>query len=318
MAHLKLGTRKSPLALWQAEHVAALLQAHEPGLTVELVKISTKGDRILDTPLAKVGGKGLFVKEIEEALLDGRIDLAVHSLKDVPAELPKGLTLRAYPKRADPRDAWVSPQYASPVELPPGARVGTASLRRQCQLLQARPDLEVIPIRGSVETRLAKIETEGLHAVVLAAAGLERLGLGHRIRRKLDVNEMLPAVGQGILGIEIREKDEETSRRVGALDDSDARAMAVCERAMLHELGGGCQVPIAGHLVRDSKGWWLRGLVARPSGADMVRADGRVPLKVPLQELEALGRKVAVDLLNRGAGPILQELGMRADVSNEA
>jgi len=313
MAHLKLGTRKSPLALWQAEHVAAELKKRDALLSVELVTMSTKGDRILDAPLSRVGGKGLFVKEIEEALLRGDVDLAVHSLKDMPAELPQGLTMAAYPPRADARDAWVSPRSQTITDLPNKARVGTASLRRQCQLLAQRPDLDVIPIRGSVETRLKKIETENLHAVVLAAAGLERLGLGNRISRKLSPEEMLPAVGQGILGIEARHGDADVLLRLKTLEDPDARRMATAERAMLHALGGGCQVPIAGHLLKESDAWWLRGFVARPDGTDIIRAEARAPLNASDNELDALGRRVADAMLKQGAAAILKELGLREE-----
>lgn len=311
MAHLRIGTRKSPLALWQAEHVSALLRAAEPGLTVELVKMSTRGDRILDSPLANVGGKGLFVKEIEEALLRGDIDLAVHSLKDMPAELPKGLILGAHPPRADARDAWCSTSDGGIKELPQGARVGTSSLRRQCQIMAQRPDIEIVPIRGSVETRLNKMETEKLHAVVLAAAGLERLGLGHRISRRLSAEEMLPAVGQGILAVETRDGDANVKPRVAALEDADARRMALAERTLLGALGGGCQVPIAGHAARTEKGWWLRGLVARPDGTQVVTAEEHMTGTGSEEEFCAMGRRVADALLARGADVILKDMGIR-------
>lgn len=308
MAHIKLGTRKSPLALWQAEHVAAALSASEPGLTVELVKMSTSGDRILDAPLSRVGGKGLFVKEIEEALLQGEIDLAVHSLKDVPVDLPPGLTLAAFPRRADPHDGWISP-FGAVAELPRGARVGTSSLRRQCQLLAQRPDLEIVPVRGSVQTRLQKLDTENLSAVVLAAAGLDRLGLADRMKRRLTAEEMLPAVGQGILAIEIREDDHATRKRVATLHDADAHAAALTERAMLRALGGGCQVPVAGHAVREGGTWWLRGLVASPDGKTVVRADARAPARAE-PELGTLGLGVAQQLVKRGGGDILRAMGV--------
>jgi len=311
MTTLRIGTRKSPLALWQAEHVAALLKKADPALEVELVKMSTRGDRILDAPLAAVGGKGLFVKEIEEALLRGDIDLAVHSLKDMPAVLPPGLILGAHPPRADPRDAWVSPHAAGPATLPQRARVGTSSLRRQCQLLASRPDLEIVPIRGSVETRLNKIASDGLHAVVLAAAGLERLGLGHHIAQRLAPETMLPAVGQGILAVEIRESDPAVAARVAVLEDVDARLAALAERAMLAGLGGSCQVPIAGHAVRMPDGrWWLRGLVASPDGKRVVRADAQVAGGATDGQMTALGSSVASTLLQGGAGAILGELGI--------
>jgi hydroxymethylbilane synthase len=308
MAHLRIGTRRSPLAVWQAEHVAGLLREKEPLLTVELAAMSTRGDRILDAPLAHVGGKGLFVKEIEEALLRGDVDLAVHSLKDVPAQLPAGLVLHAFPPRADPRDAWVSKTTTSVAELPQRARVGTASLRRQCQILAQRPDVQVVPIRGSVETRLHKLETENLDALVLAAAGLDRLGLGARVARRLQPHEMLPAVGQGILALEIRQDDFETAARVRALDDDITRKAALCERALLQALGGGCQVPIAAHACLLAEGWWLRSLVADPGGAPLIRSEGRAPTHASCDELQALGTRVGQNLLSNGGRQILDAL----------
>lgn len=306
---LKLGTRKSPLAIWQAEHVAAALVTAHPALVVEICRFSTQGDRILDAPLSRIGGKGLFVKEIEEALLDGRIDLAVHSLKDMPAQLPTGLSLAVWPQRADPRDAWVS-GVASPLELPKGARVGTSSMRRACQLLAARPDLNVVSIRGSVQTRLEKLQTEKLDAVVLAAAGLDRLGLGEQIRTRLEPEQMLPAVGQGILAVEIRTGDDATLQRLAPLHHPPTAHAGAAERAMLAALGGGCQVPIAGHALQDAQGWWLRGMVAFPDGTGAVNAQGRASGDADVGQLQALGRKVAQELLDGGGRAVLESLGI--------
>jgi len=276
---LKIGTRRSPLALWQAEHIKARLEARHDGLSVELVGIETKGDKILDVALAKVGGKGLFVKELETALLDGGVDLCVHSTKDMPAEEPAGTTLAAFPTRADPRDCLASPDgkggTGGVAALPRGARVGTSSLRRQAQLLAQRDDLVIVPVRGNVATRLRKVTELDLTCVVLASAGLDRLENHAVITHRLSPEEMLPAAAQGVLAVQTRAGDERVNGLVSFLDDAAARTTTLCERAFLRGLGGGCQVPIAAHAVLDGDDVVLRGLVARPDGSAIVRVDGR-------------------------------------------
>jgi hydroxymethylbilane synthase len=303
---IRIATRKSQLALWQAEHVAAGLREAHPGLEVELVKLTSKGDKILDTPLAKIGGKGLFIKELEEGLLDGRADIAVHSMKDVPIieELPEGLHVPVVCKREDPRDAFVSNRYKSVDELPQGARVGTASLRRQSQLLERRPDLQILLLRGNVNTRLAKLDADEYDAIILACAGLKRLGFEERITDYLDPQVSLPAVGQGAVGIECRSDDEELNRLIGALDDADTHTRISAERAMNARLQGGCQVPLAGYAELEHGVIVLRGLVGRPDGSKVVRGvvSGRP------EDAEELGTVLADDLLSRGADAILKEL----------
>ena len=298
---LRIATRKSPLALWQAEHVAARLRAAHPGLAVELVGMSTQGDRILDSPLAKVGGKGLFVKELEVALLDGRADIAVHSMKDVPVEFPDGLHLPVILEREDPRDAFVSNAYARFEDLPQGARVGTSSLRRQCQLAARRPDLVIDSLRGNVNSRLAKLDAGQFDAIILAAAGLKRLGFADRIRCELEPETSLPAIGQGAIGIECRRDDARTGALIAVLDDPDTHLRLRAERALNTRLKGGCQVPIAGHAILDGDQLWLRGLVGEPDGSRMLRAERRGPAS----EAEALGVQLAEDLLALGADVIL-------------
>ena len=298
---LRIATRKSPLALWQAEHVAARLRAAHPGLAVELVGMSTQGDRILDSPLAKVGGKGLFVKELEVALLDGRADIAVHSMKDVPVEFPDGLHLPVILEREDPRDAFVSNAYARFEDLPQGARVGTSSLRRQCQLAARRPDLVIDSLRGNVNSRLAKLDAGQFDAIILAAAGLKRLGFADRIRCELEPETSLPAIGQGAIGIECRRDDARTGALIAVLDDADTHLRLRAERALNTRLKGGCQVPIAGHAILDGDQLWLRGLVGEPDGSRMLRAERRGPAS----EAEALGVQLAEDLLALGADVIL-------------
>ena len=298
---LRIATRKSPLALWQAEHVAARLRAAHPGLAVELVGMSTQGDRILDSPLAKVGGKGLFVKELEVALLDGRADIAVHSMKDVPVEFPDGLHLPVILEREDPRDAFVSNAYARFEDLPQGARVGTSSLRRQCQLAARRPDLVIDSLRGNVNSRLAKLDAGQFDAIILAAAGLKRLGFADRIRCELEPETSLPAIGQGAIGIECRRDDARTGALIAVLDDADTHLRLRAERALNTRLKGGCQVPIAGHAILDGDQLWLRGLVGEPDGSRTLRAERRGPAS----EAEALGVQLAEDLLALGADVIL-------------
>lgn len=301
---LRIATRKSPLALWQAEHVQARLLALHPGLQVELVTMSTKGDRILDSPLSKIGGKGLFVKELEQGMLEGSADIAVHSMKDVPAEFPDGLALGAILEREDPQDAFVSGQFGSVAELPQGARVGTSSLRRQCQLRARRPDLNILDLRGNVGTRLAKLEAGDYAAIILACAGLRRLGLAQRITHALTPEEMLPAIAQGVIGIECRADDAATRGLIDPLNDTDTRYRTLAERAMNATLSGGCQAPVAGYSELDNGILHLRGLVGRPDGSEMVRGE----ISGPVADAEQLGQQLADDLLARGARPILDEL----------
>ncbi len=301
---IKIGTRGSRLALWQANWVKNTLMEKFPGLTVELEIIKTKGDKILDVPLAKVGGKGLFVKEIEEALLDGRVDIAVHSMKDMPSEIPEGLCIGAVPEREDPRDAFVSNTLASVSELPRGGRVGTSSLRRSAQLKILRPDLEIVSLRGNLDTRLNKLETEGLDAIILAAAGLRRMGFADRITRLLDEETMLPAVGQGALSIECRENDPEIAPFVSSLDHAETRAVVMGERAFLHRLEGGCQVPIAGHGKPEGDTLRLCGLVASLDGTTLIKEN----ISGPKENSPALGRELAEILLAKGAKEILEQV----------
>lgn len=300
---IKIGTRGSNLALWQANWVKSELESRFPEITVTLEIIKTKGDKILDVPLAKVGGKGLFVKEIEEALLDGRIDLAVHSLKDMPAEIPAGLCIGAFPHRETPYDALVS-GGKSLANLDPGSRIGTSSLRRAAQVLHARPDLEIVSLRGNLETRLGKQESGEMDAVVLAAAGLKRMGYEDRISQLLDETIMLPAVGQGALCIEIRERDERIGPMIAALDHAHTRCVVLGERAFLARLEGGCQVPIAAHGNIDGDQFYLTGLVAALDGGTIIKAE----LSGPMNDSEALGVRLAEQLLDKDADVILEEL----------
>lgn len=301
---LRIATRKSPLALWQAEHVGAALQRQHPGLQVELVGMTTQGDRILDAPLAKVGGKGLFVKELEQGLLEGRADIAVHSMKDVPVDLPQGLHLAVIMPREDPRDAFVSNRYASLKDLPEGARLGTSSLRRQSQLAARRPDLRIAPLRGNVNTRLGKLDGGEFDAIILAAAGLKRLGFAQRITACLDTADSLPAIGQGAIGIECRVDDPRVNRLIGPLHHFDTALCVSAERAMNQRLMGGCQVPIAGHAQLRDGGIYLRGLVGRPDGSEIVRGEQQGSP----EEAQAVGLRLAEDLLGRGADAILKAL----------
>jgi hydroxymethylbilane synthase len=308
MPTLRLGTRKSPLALWQAEHVRAQLLARFPELTVELVTMTTEGDRILDRSLARVGGKGLFIKELESGLVEGRIDLAVHSLKDVTVTLPPGLHLAAFCEREDPRDAFVSNRYAGLAELPAGARVGTSSLRRQSQLRANFPKLEVITLRGNVNTRLAKLDRGEFDAILLACAGLKRLGFGERIRAALDPAESLPAVGQGAVCIECRRDDADTNRYLAVLDHAPTRICVSAERALNAALEGGCQVPVGGYAVLEGTQLHLRGFVGEPDGSQVVHGD----IRGPAANAAALGTQLAQELLARGARRILDKVYGRA------
>ncbi|HWR91299.1 MAG TPA: hydroxymethylbilane synthase [Desulfobacterales bacterium] len=299
-----IGTRGSRLALWQAEWVRAALAQRFPGTDFELAIIKTEGDKILDVPLAKVGGKGLFVKEIEEALLHGRADLAVHSMKDMPSEIPAALAIGAVPEREIPADVLISRNGLVLKELPAGGVVGTSSLRRAAQLRHLRPDLEVVPLRGNVETRLRKLDTERLAAVVLAAAGVKRLGLEQRVSEYLDHEAMLPAVGQGALCIEIREEDARIGPMVAALEDPATRTVVSGERAFLKRLQGGCQVPIAGHGRLDGAQFTLTGLVADLDGGTVIKHR----LSGPAAAAERIGIELAETLLGRGADAILKKL----------
>ncbi len=301
---LRIATRKSPLALWQAEHVRARLQEAHSGLVVELVTMSTQGDRILDSPLAKIGGKGLFVKELEQRMLAGDADIAVHSMKDVPAELPDGLEIGAILEREDPREAFVSNRYANVNSLPQGARVGTSSLRRQCQLRARRPDLEILDLRGNVGTRLGKLDAGDYDAIVLACAGLKRLGLGERISAALPPETMLPAIAQGVIGIECRSCDGWGAGLIDVWNDPQTATRTQAERAMNARLAGGCQAPVAGFSELVDGALELRGLVGRPDGSDIIHG----AISGPAADAAALGRELAEDLLGRGADVILQEL----------
>ena len=301
---LRIATRKSPLALWQANHVRDALMARNSGLDVELFTMTTQGDKILDTPLAKVGGKGLFVKELELGILEGEADLAVHSMKDVPVEFPDGLGLAAILEREDPRDALISNAFTSIDTLPQGARVGTSSLRRQCQLRARRPDLEVLDLRGNVNTRLAKLDIGDYDAILLAAAGVKRMGWEDRITELLPPEQFLPAIGQGAIGIEIRVADEKVSRIVEALNDEQTATRIRAERALNERLQGGCQVPIAGYSEISHGVMVLRALVGRPDGTELVQ--GVISGKP--EDAEELGQVLADDLLSRGAKQILDEV----------
>ena len=301
MKTLRIATRKSPLAVWQAEHVASELRRVHPDLEVELVRMTTQGDRILDSPLARIGGKGLFVKELEVALLEDRADIAVHSVKDVPMELPEHLELPVILEREDPLDAFVSNDYSSLDELPEGSRVGSSSLRRQCQLRARRPDLVVTDLRGNVNTRLAKLDSGEYQAILLAAAGLKRLGFQQRIRARLEPAVSLPAVGQGAIAIECRQGDEVVGPLIASLNHRDTSDRVRAERAFNRHLEGGCQVPLAAHAVLQGDRIRLQGLVGAMDGSRILYAetDG------PREEAEALGVALAVELLDQGAGELL-------------
>ncbi|WP_218945470.1 MULTISPECIES: hydroxymethylbilane synthase [unclassified Acinetobacter] len=301
---LKIATRQSPLALWQAEHIRARLEALHANLKVELVTFVTQGDKILDTPLAKIGGKGLFVKELEAALLDGRADLAVHSMKDVPMALPEGLSLAVICEREDPLDAFVSNTYNSFDDLPQGAKVGTSSLRRKCQILKQRPDLEIIDLRGNVGTRLSKLDAGNYDAIILASAGLKRLGLAERIRHTLEPVVSLPAVGQGALGLECRSQDQAVLDLILPLMHAETNSCVRAERAFNAYLEGGCQVPIAGYATLENGQIHLEGRVGSVDGQTLLKAQ---QVGLP-EQAEQLGVKLAQDLLTQGAGEILKAL----------
>ncbi|PSW13074.1 hydroxymethylbilane synthase [Photobacterium sanctipauli] len=301
---IRIATRKSPLAMWQAEFVKDALEQAHPGLSVELVPMVTKGDIILDTPLAKVGGKGLFVKELEVAMLEGRADIAVHSMKDVPVEFPEGLGLVTICEREDPRDAFVSNTYNNIDELPAGAVVGTSSLRRQCQLRAQRPDLVVKDLRGNVNTRLRKLDDGEYDAIILACAGLKRLEMEDRIRDAIAPETSLPAVGQGAVGIECRLDDQRVRGLLDALNHQETATRVLCERAMNNRLQGGCQVPIGSYSELQGDKIWLRALVGEPDGSQIVRGE----ISGDAADAERLGVKLADQLLADGAKTILDKL----------
>jgi len=301
---VRIATRRSALAMWQAEHIKAELERLHPGLAVELVGIKTRGDKILDVPLAKIGGKALFVKELEEAMLDGRADLAVHSMKDVPMDFPENLGLVAICERGAPTDAFVSNNYENVDALPDQAVVGTSSLRRQAQLQAYRPDLQIRTLRGNVNTRLAKLDAGEFDAIVLATSGLQRLGFDPRIRYELPADICLPAVGQGALGIECRLDDDELIAMLAPLAHADSSDRVMAERALNKRLEGGCQVPIGAYAVLEGDELYLRGLVGAPDGSRLITTEGRAPRA----EAEQLGRRLAEDLLAQGAGAILAEI----------
>lgn len=300
MARLRIGSRGSQLALWQANHISTLLQ--QQGHLVEIEIIRTTGDKITDVALSKVGTKGMFTKEIEEALADGRVDLAVHSLKDLPTELPAGFSLAAVPIREDPRDVFLSSKYSSVAELPPRARVGTSSLRRQAQLRAMRQDLELLPLRGNVDSRLGKLESGEFDAIILAAAGVSRLGLSSRARQPMQPEQMCPAAGQGALGIETRADDLPTIMALAFLDHAPSRAAVECERAALNALGGGCQVPIGALAQASGAQLMLQAIVASPDGQELIRESGEG------QDPHELGERIGHALLARGAHRILESV----------
>ena len=301
---LKIATRQSPLALWQANYVKDSLQQLYPDLTVELVPMVTKGDVILDSPLAKIGGKGLFVKELENALLNKEADIAVHSMKDVPMQFPEGLGLAVICKREDPRDAFVSNSYRTFAELPQGAVVGTSSLRRQCQLKALRPDLDIRSLRGNVGTRLSKLDNGDYDAIILASAGLIRLGLADRIASFIEVEQSLPAAGQGAVGIECRTDDVQVKQLLAPLADAETTCCVLAERAMNNHLQGGCQVPIGGYAVLQQGQLYLRALVGNVDGSQIIRAEG----KSAVENADVLGVQIAEQLLAQGADKILQSI----------
>lgn len=311
MKKLVLATRRSPLALWQAEFVKAQLEELHPGLTVELLPIQSQGDKILDTPLSKIGGKGLFVKELEASLLDGSADFAVHSMKDVPMQLPEGLILGPILERHAPTDALVSNQYKNLDEIPTGKVIGTSSLRRSCQLLATRPDLKINWLRGNIQTRMAKLDAGEYDAILLATSGLKRMGYNDRVQQDIPAEVLLPACGQGALGLELRANDPVTAELLAPLNHAPSAACVLAERAMNTRLQGGCQVPIGGYAVieaaentAEGEQLWLRALVGEPEGELILRAEARGPVS----QAEQLGIQVAEDLISQGAGKILTKV----------
>jgi len=303
-AKITIASRQSALAMWQARHVQARLAALSPGLPVEILGVTTEGDRWLSVSLASIGGKGLFVKELEDALAAGRADMAVHSAKDVPARLPEGYTLAAVLEREDPRDAFLSNRYPAPAALPPGARVGTSSLRRQCQLAARYPRLRIEPLRGNVDTRMRKLDEGQYDAVILAAAGLKRLGLAHRITSFLALEECLPAPGQGALGLECRTERIDLARLLARLGDAVTAGCVTAERAFSRALSGSCNVPLGAYAAIDGTAMRLRGFVGAPDGSRMVSGER----SGPVDDAEAIGIGLAEELKSRGAGKILAAL----------
>jgi hydroxymethylbilane synthase len=304
LSRIRIATRKSPLAMWQAEHVRDCLLRVQPDLQVELIGMETQGDKILDTPLAKVGGKGLFIKELEERMLDDMADIAVHSMKDVPVDLPEGLHLPVIMQREDPRDAFISHTYTSLAELPAGARVGTSSLRRQCQIRHRFPHLQIHDLRGNVGTRLRKLEEGQYDAIILATAGVKRLGLAELIRHSIEPEDMLPAIGQGAVGIECRIGDSAIEGLIQKLNHSETHIRVTAERGVNKKLFGGCQVPIAAHALLEGDQVHLRGLVGGVDGLEMIRAEQRGSA----ENAEAIGMALGDELLSLGADRILREL----------
>ncbi len=302
---LRIATRQSPLALWQAEFVKAELERIHTDLTVELVPMVTRGDKILDTPLAKIGGKGLFVKELELAMLENRADIAVHSMKDVPMEFPDGLGLSVICEREDPRDAFVSNHYKDIDSLPIGATVGTCSLRRQCQLKAKRPDIKILDLRGNVGTRLSKLDEGQYDAIILASAGLKRLGLSQRIAHEIEPDWMLPAGGQGAVGIECRTDDQKTLDYLAPLNHPTTASRVIAERAVNNKLQGGCQVPIGVFATIDQQSIHIKGLVGEVDGSRMIQDE----ISGDVTDAEPLGIELAEKLLAAGAGEILQAIG---------
>jgi hydroxymethylbilane synthase len=305
---IRIATRRSKLAMWQAEHVMALLRSAHPELPVELVPMSTQGDRVLDRALADVGGKGLFVKELEVAMQEGRADIAVHSMKDVPSELPTGFEIVAVLPRANPLDAFISRKYARFVDLPQGARVGTSSPRRQAQLRHARPDLRLELLRGNVDTRLRRLDEGELDAILLACAGLERLGIAHHVTEQLGVDLSLPAVGQGVIGIESRTGDTRSRDALQALHHAESFTRLVAERAFAATLGGSCHSPIAAHATLDGATLTVRGFIGAPDGGETYRDQ----LSGPADRAGSLGRELARRMQHAGAEQLLERLRQEA------
>ena len=304
LPEIRIATRSSPLALWQAEEVARRLMLLHPGLNVLLVQMKTQGDKLLDAPLSKAGGKGLFVKELEVGILEGRADIAVHSMKDVPVDFPEGLELQVIMQREDPRDAFVSNQYDSLASMPAGKRVGTSSLRRQMQIREVYPQLEIDWLRGNVNTRLAKLDEGDYDAIILASAGLIRLGFEQRIKRALEPEECLPAIGQGAIGIEVRSDDKAVKELIEPLAHADTMSCIAAERAMNQALSGGCQVPIAGFAQLTNGRIYMRGMVGEPDGSRILRAE----INGSARQAASLGKRLAADLLAQGAADILRRL----------
>jgi hydroxymethylbilane synthase len=303
---IRIATRKSPLALWQAEEVSRQLKQLYPELEIELIKIVSKGDKILDAPLAKIGGKGLFVKELEQSMLDGESDIAVHSMKDVPMAFPEGLYLPVIMEREDPTDAFVSNTYSSLETLPENARIGSSSLRRQLQIKEAMPNAQMLNLRGNVNSRLQKLDNGDYDAIILATAGLLRLEFEDRIKTRITPEQSLPSVGQGAVGIECRQGDVEIEKLIAPLNHQPTYTRLSAERAMNNRLNGGCQVPIAGFAILENDELFLRGLVGRPDGSEVVRGE----IRGPADSAQELGLQLAEQLLNDGADKILREMGM--------